>query len=111
MSLNTANAFAALQKTSKKDKEKEKQKKKEKKEKKKEKHAELENAIFSQPSISVSNWADCDDDEDDDMDMPPLPAFGDDGEVRLYANPVKTVRAFQLALSQGSVAERPPCAL
>jgi len=86
MSVNIANAFAALQKTSKKDKEKEKQRKKEKKEKKKDKQAkelELENAIFSQPSISVSNWADCDD-EDDDMAMPPLPVF-DDGEVSRLA--------------------------
>ena len=76
MSLSTANAFAALQKTSKKDKDKEK-KKKAKKSSKSEKHEELENAIFNQPSITVSNWADCDDEDEDEHDMLPLPSFGE----------------------------------
>jgi len=75
MSLATANAFAALQKTSKKDKKKE-EKKKSKDKKKADKAAEaLEQAIFSQPSISVSNWADCDTDDDDGFHAAPLPSF------------------------------------
>lgn len=78
MSLST-NAFAALQKTSKKDKKEDKKKKSKKS--KADKQAEaLEHAIFSQPSISVSNWADCDTD-DDDFHAAPLPSLEGLGHV------------------------------
>lgn len=68
MSLATSNAFAALD-----TKRKKKTKPKEETADKKKKHpakaaeasADLEKAVFSQPKINVSNWADTDEEEDD----------------------------------------------
>lgn len=65
MSLTTGNIFAALDtKKGKKKKSKEHDKKKKSGDKKAVSAAELERAIFSQPSISISNWADEDDDDE-----------------------------------------------
>ena len=68
--LATSNIFAALD-----TKKAKKKKSKDSDKKKKDKGfsaAELERAIFSQPTIKLSNWADCDD-EDEFGDMGDLP--------------------------------------
>lgn len=72
MSLATSNAFAALAdpKKAKKKSSKEHDKKSKKKEKKPS-TAELEKAIFSQPSINITSWAD---EDDDDYAVPALPS-------------------------------------
>lgn len=72
MSLATSNAFAALAdaKKAKKKSAKDHDKKK-KKEKKAVSTADLEKAIFSQPSINITSWAD---EEDDDYAVPVLPS-------------------------------------
>jgi triosephosphate isomerase len=72
MSLATSNAFAALAdpKKAKKKSSKEHDKKSKKKEKKVS-TAELEKAIFSQPSINITSWAD---EDDDDYAVPALPS-------------------------------------
>lgn len=73
MSVTTSNIFAALgqkKKKSSKPSDEGEEKKSEKKSKKKsaERQAELERAIFSQPAVQVSSWADCDD--EDEFDEP-----------------------------------------
>lgn len=75
MSLATSNAFAALAdpKKAKKKSSKDHDKKKDKK-KKSPSTAELEKAIFSQPSISITSWAD---EDDDDYAVPVLPPTWD----------------------------------
>jgi hypothetical protein len=83
-SLATRNTFAALQKSSKSKKDDGGKKKRSKDEKKSVSTADLEKAIFSQPSLGISNWAD-DDDEDGDYAMPALPAEW--GEVRTRTQP------------------------
>ena len=70
MSLATSNAFAALGKGSKSGKDAKPKKTKDAK-KPKESAAELEKAIFSQPSLGISNWAD---EDDEDYAKPALPA-------------------------------------
>lgn len=77
--LATKNAFAVLKASkSKKDEKDNDDKKKRKDEKKKSvSTAALEAAIFSQPSMGISNWAD---EDDEDYAMPSLPA--DWAEVR-----------------------------
>lgn len=75
MSLATSNAFAALAKAKKKgsskDGERKGSSKKHGKDKKAVSSAELEKAIFSQPSLNISSWAD---EEDDDYAVPVLPS-------------------------------------
>lgn len=73
--MNTSNAFAALAK----DKKSSKGDSKDGKEKmeKKVSSAQLEQAIFAAPQMSIGNWAD---EEEDDMGPLPLPAAW--GEVR-----------------------------
>lgn len=75
MSLATSNAFAALAdpKKAKKKSSKDHDKKKDKK-KKAPSTAELEKAIFSQPSINITSWAD---EDDDDYAVPVLPPAWD----------------------------------
>ena len=76
--LATSNAFAALTKGgSGKPPRDSKRSGKEDKAKKSASAADLEKAIFSQPSLSVSNWAD---DDEEDYALPSLPA--DWAEVR-----------------------------
>lgn len=75
MSLATSNAFAALAKaksssSKKSSKDTDKKGKKSSKDKKSVSTAELEKAIFSQPSLNISSWAD---EEDDDYAVPVLP--------------------------------------
>ena len=71
MSLATSNAFAALA-DAKKAKKKEKEKKSKSKSKAKAVSTdELEKAIFSQPSINITSWAD---EDDDDYNVPVLPS-------------------------------------
>lgn len=71
MSLATSNAFAVLKASKgKKDSKKKDEKKKSSKDKKVASAADLEKAIFSQPSLNISNWAD---EDDDDYTMPALP--------------------------------------
>ena len=74
--LSTSNAFAALDNTKKKKKsskpkEEPGERKKKQAPSKPPQHvsADLEKAVFSQPKINVSNWADTDEEDDD---------FGDD---------------------------------
>lgn len=70
--LATKNAFAALTKAASKAAKEDKAKRgKEDKAKKSASAADLEKAIFSQPSLSVSNWAD---EDDEDYALPSLPA-------------------------------------
>jgi hypothetical protein len=72
MSFATSNAFAALADAKKAKKKSTKDHDKKKKDKKKTvSTAELEKAIFSQPSISITSWAD---EEDDDYAVPVLPS-------------------------------------
>mgnify|MGYP001806718172 CR=1 FL=1 len=73
MSLATKNAFAALADAKKKAKSSSKSSSKDKKDKKKKTVStdELEKAIFSQPSINISSWAD---EDDDDYNVPVLPS-------------------------------------
>lgn len=67
--LSTKNIFEALD--TKKKKKSSSAKDGAKKEKKKEiSTAELEKAIFSQPALGISNWADDDEDEDDFTAVP-----------------------------------------
>jgi hypothetical protein len=70
--LTTSNIYAALD-TKKAKKKKSKESDKKKKDKKSISAAELERAIFSQPSISITNWADCDDEDEFGAmdDLPP----------------------------------------
>jgi len=72
MSFATSNAFALLKgsKNKKDDKSKD-DKKKRGKDDKSASAADLEKAIFSQPSLNISNWAD---DDEEDYTMPSLPA-------------------------------------
>lgn len=67
-SLQLSNPFAALE--HKKAKKKKEKSEREKRKKDKKETLELEKAIFDQPQISVSSWADCDDDEDWGEDPP-----------------------------------------
>jgi hypothetical protein len=69
MALATSNAFALLNQSTKVSK-KESKKDDKRKDKGNASAADLEKAIFSQPSMGVSNWAD---DDDDDYTMPSLP--------------------------------------
>lgn len=72
MSLATKNAFSALADAKKKAKSSSKSSKDKKKDKKKTASAdELEKAIFSQPSINITSWAD---EDDDDYNVPVLPS-------------------------------------
>jgi hypothetical protein len=72
MNLATKNAFAALADAKKKAKSSSKSSKDKKKDKKKTASAdELEKAIFSQPSINITSWAD---EDDDDYNVPVLPS-------------------------------------
>jgi hypothetical protein len=72
MSLATKNAFAALADAKKKAKSSSKSSKDKKKDKKKTASAdELEKAIFSQPSINITSWAD---EDDEDYNVPVLPS-------------------------------------
>ncbi len=72
MSLATSNAFSALSEAKKsKSKKAGKDEHKRKKDKKAVSSAELEKAIFSQPSINITSWAD---EEDDDFAVPVLPS-------------------------------------
>jgi hypothetical protein len=72
MSLATKNAFAALA-DAKKGKKGSSKSSKDKKDKKKKAVStdELEKAIFSQPSINITSWAD---EDDDDYSVPVLPS-------------------------------------
>ena len=75
MSLATSNIFALLDESKKKKKSsKDHDKKKKKGDKKQVSTAELEKAIFSQPSINITSWAD---EEDDDYALPSLPTTWD----------------------------------
>jgi hypothetical protein len=74
MSLATSNVFALLNESKKKKKSSKDDKKKKKSDKKHVSTAELEKAIFSQPSINITSWAD---EEDDDYALPPLPTTWD----------------------------------
>lgn len=74
MSLATSNAFAALADAKKAKKNKEKKGEGKSKSKSKGKAVstdELEKAIFSQPSINITSWAD---EDDDDYNVPVLPS-------------------------------------
>lgn len=73
MSLATKNAFAALAGDKKSAKKSSSKSSKDKKDKKKKAVStdELEKAIFSQPSINISSWAD---EDDDDYSVPVLPS-------------------------------------
>jgi len=72
MSLATSNAFAALADAKKAKKKSSKDHDKKKKDKKKAVSTdELEKAIFSQPSINITSWAD---EDDDDYNVPVLPS-------------------------------------
>lgn len=65
MSMKSTNIFAALDaKKSKKKKSSKDGEKKAKAETPAIDTADLERAIFSQPSTGMSNWADCDEDDD-----------------------------------------------
>jgi hypothetical protein len=79
MSLATSNAFAALGDGKKKKKSSKEHEKKGKKDKPKVSSAELEKAIFSQPSLNISSWAD---EEDDDYIVPALPSNWEHHGVR-----------------------------
>jgi hypothetical protein len=105
MSLATSNAFALLKggKTNKIDKKKSGKDDK----KKSASAADLEKAIFSQPSLNISNWAD---DDDDDYAMPALPA--DWAEVRARTASRAARRGFTVGrqLSCSRPAPPPPLA-
>ncbi|GMH41347.1 hypothetical protein BSKO_09257 [Bryopsis sp. KO-2023] len=62
MNLQLSNPFAALE--HKKAKKKKEKSEREKRKKDKKDTLELEKAIFDQPQINVSSWADCDDEDD-----------------------------------------------
>lgn len=76
MSLATSNIFAALdtKKAKKNTSSKDNDKKKKKSDKRSVSTADLEKAIFSQPSITISSWAD---EEDDEFTVAPLPPTWD----------------------------------
>lgn len=78
MSLATKNAFAALADAKKKGKSSSSAKSSKDKKKDKKKAVstdELEKAIFSQPSINITSWAD---EDDDDYNVPVLPSNWED---------------------------------
>lgn len=62
MNLQLSNPFAALE--HKKAKKKKEKSEREKRKKDKKDTLELEKAIFDQPQLNVSSWADCDDEDD-----------------------------------------------
>lgn len=75
MSLATSNAFALLKASKSKKEDKGKDDKEKRKGDDKKSVADLEKAIFSQPSMGISNWAD---EDDDDYAMPSLPIDWDE---------------------------------
>jgi hypothetical protein len=100
MSLATSNAFALLKSGSVKDESKKKRSKDDKK--KTASAADLEKAIFSQPSLNISNWAD---DDDDDYAMPALPI--DWAEVRAARG--RGLRAHRLRRRGAAPRHTRPC--
>lgn len=72
MNLQLSNPFAALE--HKKAKKKKEKSEREKRKKDKKDTLELEKAIFDQPQINVSSWADCDDEDDWAAEPAPQPA-------------------------------------
>ena len=76
MSIVGGNIFAALdtKKSKKKSKSKDTDKKSKKSSKKaEEEQAEFDERLWSTPSLSVSNWADCDDEDEDFDSLGPVP--------------------------------------
>ncbi len=87
MNLKTGNIFAALDSKSSKSSSGTKDSKKKKStqgpaQEKGPTSAELEKAIFGQPNLGISNWADDDDDDEDEGHAPPQ----DDGWSRVPAS-------------------------
>lgn len=96
MSLATKNAFAALA-DAKKAKKASSSKDKHKSKKKAVSTDELEKAIFSQPSINITSWAD---EDDDDYSVPVLPSNWEEQVRSQQCDPPRRTR---LTVYLGSV--------